>query len=184
MKKQKKVWIGAVAAMAAAGIFMAFKPEAEENPPLETVVFVDLEKYMGRWYEISAFPQRFEKGCHCTTAEYKMHPDGYVEVKNSCRKNSPEGKLKVARGKAFVVDRQSNAKLKVQFFWPFKGDYWIIDLAPDYSYAVVGAPNRKYLWILARQPQLEPTLYDQIVSRIKTKGFDVSKLKAADQSCR
>ncbi|HSI91842.1 MAG TPA: lipocalin family protein, partial [Adhaeribacter sp.] len=107
-----------------------------------------------------------------------------VEVRNSCRKDSPEGKLKGITGKAFVEDTQTNAKLKVQFFWPFKGDYWIIDLAPDYSYAVVGAPNREYLWILSREKQMAPQLYQQIVGSIKQKGFDVARLQVTDQSCR
>jgi apolipoprotein D and lipocalin family protein len=182
MKRNTKMLIGTAVAIVAGGAAMAFGKSG--NPPLETVAYVELEKYMGKWYEISAFPQRFEKGCHCTTAEYALNPDEHVEVKNSCRKNSSTGKLNVATGKAFVADRQSNAKLKVQFFWPFRGDYWIIDLASDYSYAVVGAPNRKYLWILARQPKMEPALYNEIVSRIKDKGFDVSKLQMADQNCR
>jgi apolipoprotein D and lipocalin family protein len=160
--------------------YMAFRPK---NQPLETVSYVDLQKYMGTWYEISAFPQRFQKGCHCSKAEYKLHPEGYVEVRNSCRKNSPIGKLDKAVGKAFVKDKKTNAKLKVQFFWPFKGDYWIIDLAPDYSYAVVGAPNRDYLWILSRQKQMGKAQYDKIVAGIQQKGFDVSRLVLSDQSC-
>src|SRR5688572_31510386 len=86
--------------------FMAFQPK---NKPLETVAYVDLQKYMGTWHEISAFPQRFQKGCHCSKAEYKMHPEGYVEVRNICRKNSPNGKLDQAVGKAFVKDKKSNA---------------------------------------------------------------------------
>jgi len=154
-----------------------------QNMPLETVPQVDLQKYMGKWYEISAFPQRFQKGCHCSVAEYEMAPEGYVRVTNSCRKDSPEGKLSVARGKAFVVKGSHNAKLRVQFFWPFRGDYWIIDLADDYSYAVVGAPDRKYLWILARTPQIDDALYREIVDRAAAKGFDVSQLVATNQSC-
>jgi apolipoprotein D and lipocalin family protein len=181
MNRKIKILLGITAALIAGGIAVSGN---SQNSTLETVAYVDLEKYMGKWYEISSFPQRFQKGCHCTSAEYKMHPDGYVEVLNSCRKNSPTGKLDVANGKAFVVDRKTNAKLKVQFFWPFKGDYWILDLAPDYSYAVVGAPNRKYLWILARQPKIDPTLYKEITARIKAKGFDISQLKISDQSCR
>lgn len=180
MNHKTKILLGITILLITGGIAASCN---NQNPPLETAAYVDLEKYMGKWYEISAFPQRFQKGCHCTSAEYKMHPDGYVEVLNSCRKNSPAGKLDVARGKAFVVDRKTNAKLKVQFFWPFKGDYWIIDLAPDYSFAVVGTPNREYLWILARQPQMDATLYKKITAGIKEKGFDISQLKMADQSC-
>ena len=82
-----------------------------------------------------------------------------------------------------VVPGSGNAKLKVQFFWPFKGNYWIIDLAEDYSYAVVGDPSRKYLWILSRTPAMDPALYDEIVRRIAAQGFDTTKLVKADQSC-
>jgi apolipoprotein D and lipocalin family protein len=156
---------------------------AEKDKPLETVPSVDLQKYMGQWYEIAAFPQRFEKGCHCTTAEYEMTDKGYVRVINTCRKDSPDGKVSQAKGKAFVVKGSNNAKLRVQFFWPFRGDYWIIDLAEDYGYAVVGAPDRKYLWILSRTPQLDPVLYQNIVDRVARKGFDISKLAKTDQGC-
>jgi len=153
------------------------------DKPLATVPLVDLEKYMGKWYEISSFPQSFQKGCHCTMAEYSKTDKGYVRVVNTCRKDSAEGKVKTANGKAFVVDGSGNAKLRVQFFWPFRGDYWIIDLAPDYTYAVVGDPSRKYLWILGRTPQMDETLYREIVDRAAGKGFDVSKLVRTDQSC-
>ncbi len=150
---------------------------------LATVPSVDLEKYMGKWYEIASFPQSFEKGCHCSMAEYSMTDKGYVRVVNTCRKDSAEGKVKTAAGKAFVVEGSGNAKLRVQFFWPFRGDYWIIDLAQDYAYAVVGDPSRRYLWILCRTPKMEEAVYREIVERAAGKGFDVSKLVRTDQSC-
>ena len=151
--------------------------------PVRTVDKVDLGRYMGKWFEIAAFPQKFQKGCHCTTAEYEMTDKGYVRVINTCRKGSPDGKVSRAKGKAFVVKGSGNAKLKVQFFWPFRGNYWIIDLAEDYTYAVVGDPSRKYLWILSRTPAMDPALYDEIVRRIEVQGFDTTKLVKADQSC-
>jgi apolipoprotein D and lipocalin family protein len=162
---------------------MAASASSGQKPPLETVPSVDLQKYMGTWYEIASFPQKFQKGCHCTTAAYEMTDKGYVRVINTCRKDSADGKPKTASGKAFVVEGTGNAKLKVQFFWPFRGDYWIIDLADDYSYAVVGAPNRDYLWILARTPRMDETLYREIVARCAAKAFDVSRLAMMDQSC-
>ena len=151
--------------------------------PVRTVDKVDLGRYMGKWFEIAAFPQRFEKGCHCTTAEYEMTDKGYVRVINTCRKGGPDGKVSRAKGKAFIVKGSGNAKLKVQFFWPFRGNYWIIDLAEDYTYAVVGDPSRKYLWILSRTPAMDPALYDEIVRRTEAQGFDATKLVKADQSC-
>ncbi len=148
---------------------------------LQTVPYVDLKKYAGKWYEIASFPQRFQKGCNCTTAEYTMTDKGFVIVENRCNRDSTTGKQSYIKGKAFVVENSGNAKLKVQFFWPFKGKYWIIDLADDYSYAVVGHPNRKYLWILSRTPMMNDILYQQIISRIKEKGFDISKIKLTRQ---
>ncbi len=149
--------------------------------PLATVAFVNLKKYTGKWYEIASFPQRFQKGCHCTTAEYSLSEKGYIVVENRCHKDSINGRESYIKGKAFVEENSGNAKLKVQFFWPFKGKYWIIDLAPDYSYAVVGHPNRKYLWILSRTPFMDENSYRQILTRIKEKGFDISKLSRTPQ---
>jgi apolipoprotein D and lipocalin family protein len=166
-----------------AGSAAAIHGAASTDKPLATVPLVDLERYMGKWYEISSFPQSFQKGCHCTVAEYSMTDKGDVRVVNTCRKDAADGKVKTANGKAFVVAGSGNAKLRVQFFWPFRGDYWIIDLAADYTYAVVGEPSRKYLWILCRTPQMDETLYREIVDRAAGKGFDVSKLVRTDQSC-
>lgn len=151
--------------------------------PLDVVAHVDLDKYLGKWYEIASFPQSFQKGCNCTTAEYFKTADDYIRVLNSCRKDSPTGELKKAEGKAFLTDDKSNAKLRVQFFWPFRGDYWIIDLAEDYSYAVVGHPNREYLWILCRTPKMDKSVYDAILGRVKAKGFDITKLNVTNQEC-
>ena len=148
---------------------------------LQTVPYVDLKKYAGKWYEIASFPQRFQKNCNCTTAEYTMTDKGYVIVENRCKKDSVNGKESYIKGKAFVTENSGNAKLKVQFFWPFKGKYWIIDLANDYSYAVVGHPNMKYLWILSRTPMMDEKIYQQIISSVKEKGFDISKIKRTKQ---
>jgi apolipoprotein D and lipocalin family protein len=148
---------------------------------LQTVPFVDLSKYSGKWYEIASFPQSFQKGCHCTTAEYTLSEKGYVIVENKCNRDSVKGKLTSIKGKAFVVKNSGNAKLKVQFFWPFRAKYWIIDLAGDYSYAVVGHPNRKYLWILSRIPAMDDARYQEILLRLKAKGFDLSKLQRTVQ---
>ena len=150
---------------------------------LETVKNVDLKKYSGKWYEIASYPQRFQKGCHCTTAEYTLSDSGYVIVENRCNKDSANGKQSYIRGKAFVEKNSGNAKLKVQFFWPFRGKYWIIDLADDYSYAVVSHPNKKYLWILSRTPSMDEILYSQILNRLKEKNFDLSKIVKTNQEC-
>lgn len=149
--------------------------------PVKTVPHVDLNRYMGKWYEIAAYPQKFQKGCHATTAEYSLSEKGYVIVENRCNKDSLTGKQSYIKGKAFVVKNSGNAKLKVQFFWPFRGKYWIIDLADDYSYAVVSDPKRKYLWILSRTPKMEESIYQQILSRLRNNGFDLTKLRLTAQ---
>ena len=151
-----------------------------KDKPLETVGHVDLKKYIGKWYEIAAFPQSFQKGCSCTSAQYSLKPDGNIEVKNTCIKN---GKPKTVIGKAVVKDKTTNAKLSVQFFWPFSGKYWIIALAPDYSYAVVGHPNRDYLWILSRKPVMDDQTYRLLLVKIAEMGFDIRKLVKTNQSC-
>lgn len=148
---------------------------------LQTVPFVDLKKYAGKWYEIASYPQHFQKDCNCTTAEYTLSDKNYVIVENRCNKGNPKGKVSYIKGKAFIVENSGNAKLKVQFFWPFKGKYWIIDLAEDYSYAVVGHPNRKYLWILSRTATMNENIYQQLISKIQEKGFDISKIKRTKQ---
>jgi apolipoprotein D and lipocalin family protein len=140
---------------------------------LEVVPHVELEKYLGKWYEIAHLPAKFQEDCNETTATYTLSKDGSISVLNQATKN---GKMKQAKGKAKVVDKNSNAKLKVTFFWPFYGDYWIIKLGNNYDYSVVGTPNRKYLWILSRTPQMDDNLYSQIIEYVKSKGFDANKL--------
>lgn len=154
---------------------------AAVSQTLQTVPFVDLNKYAGKWYEIASFPQRFQKGCNCTTATYTLSDKGFMVVENRCNKDSVTGKISYIKGKAFVVKNSGNAKLKVQFFWPFRAKYWIIDLADDYSYAVVSHPNKKYLWILSRTATLDQTIYNGILNRLKEKGFDLSLLKTTKQ---
>ena len=140
---------------------------------LDVVPHVDLEKYLGKWYEIAHLPAKFQEGCDETTATYTLLKDGNVSVLNTCKKND---KVKTAKGKAKVVDEATGAKLKVTFFWPFYGDYWVIKLGMDYEYAVVGTPNLKYLWILSRTPRIDNKLFSELKEFAKAKGFDTNKL--------
>jgi apolipoprotein D and lipocalin family protein len=146
---------------------------------LETVDKVDLQKYSGKWYEICHMPASFLEGCSCITATYTIDKKGFVRVFNQCRKSN--GKWTSINGKAFAVSGSWNSKLKVQFFWPFRADYYIIDLAEDYSYAVVGEPGRRYLWILSRTPHMDPVLYDALVQKCGNKGFAVEYLVVSSQ---
>lgn len=162
-------------------IFLAACAAANPPAPPQTVPLVDLGRYMGRWYEIASFPQRFQKGCTDSRAEYRIRPDGDVEVVNSCLR---KGKVDRAKGTAWVVVRTTNTKLKVSFFWPFRGDYWIIELGKEYEYAVVSAPSMNYLWILSRSPQMEEQRYQEIVGSLKERGFDIARLNRTLQGNR
>lgn len=168
----------------AAGAMLGVQPvqAADGKAPLEVVPSVDLARYAGKWYEIARLPNRFQRDCagH-TTATYTLRPDGKISVLNECRK--ADGHQKSARGTARVADaRGPNTKLKVTFFWPFSGNYWIIGLDPEYRWAVVGDPSRDYLWILSREPELDTALYLQIVERVKQQGFDAEKLLKTPQA--
>ncbi len=156
--------------------------DAANRVPLPTVESVDLNRYLGKWYEIARFDQKFQRGCTATTATYSLRKDGDISVLNECHLNSPQGPLKRAYGRAWVVDRNTNAKLKVQFFLtrfriPFlAGNYWILELDEDYQYVIIGDPSRKYLWILSRSAQMDETLYQELVQKAESLNFDTSKL--------
>ena len=149
---------------------------ADMQAPMQVVSSVDLARYAGKWYEIARLPNRFQRDCASdTTASYTLRLDGKITVVNACR--TSEGTAKTATGTARLAsDKEPNSKLKVSFFWPFYGNYWIIDLDPDYKWAVVGEPGRKYFWILSREPRLDDTLYQQVLDRAKQQGYDVSRL--------
>ena len=145
-----------------------------ESPAVQSVGQIDLKRYAGKWYEIAAFPMYFQRNCiGDTTAEYTLTPDGNVTVDNRCR---TEKGFDQATGKAWAPEAARNAELKVSFFWPFRADYWVIGLDKDYRWAVVGNPNRKYLWILSRTPQLPPAELEQARQAASAQGFDLSQL--------
>ncbi len=157
--------------------------QTSKQPPLATVPRVELNRYVGRWFEIAKYPARFERDCdRDVTATYTRLEDGQIEVVNQCVRQ--DGSAKVSKGRAKVVDATSNSKLKVTFFWPFYGDYWIIDLDPQYRWAVVGEPHRKYLWILSRTPQMDAATLNQIKSRLPQKSYDPNKLVPMKQTRR
>ncbi len=151
----------------------------EEYSKLEAVPHVELNKYLGKWYEIAHLPFKFEDGCSDITATYALNKNGDISVLNECTKN---GKIKQAKGRAKVVDKNSGAKLKVTFFWPFYGDYWIIKLDDNYNYSVVGTPNHKYLWILSRTPQIDDTIFSNLMDFAKSNGFNIEKLIKTNQT--
>ncbi|NWG93096.1 MAG: lipocalin family protein [Parvularculaceae bacterium] len=144
--------------------------------PLEVEGAVDLNKYLGRWFEIARFENRFERNCEGVTADYSMRKDGLIRVENTCREGSPAGEERKSVGRAKIVDPKTNAKLKVSFFGPFWGDYWILDLTDDYSRSIVGEPSGRYLWILSRSPTITPQSRDEAMKKLAGLGYDVSRL--------
>ncbi len=165
-------------------MMFAGEARAQDKPPLNVVDSVDLQRYLGKWYEIASYPAWFQKGCTGSTAEYILMSGGKIRVVNRCRKERLDGPLKESKGKAEVVDAKTNAKLKVWFFWPFKGNYWIIELDDDYRWAVVGEPKRKYLWILSRTATMEDSVYRDILSRLPPKGYDLDRLQRTPQPAK
>ena len=154
---------------------------ARSQPLLEVAPSVDLARYAGKWYEIARLPNRFQRDCATnTTATYTLRPDGKITVVNECRK--ADGRLKSAKGAARVADSKGpNTKLKVTFFWSFSGNYWIIELDPEYRWVVVGEPGRDYLWILCREPRMDEAVYNQIIERVKQQGYEVGRLMKTAQ---
>lgn len=140
---------------------------------------VALDRYLGKWFEMARYEAPFQKGCDGVTADYALREDGKISVVNSCTK---DGKRTTADGKAKVVEGSGNAKLKVSFFGPFYGDYWILDRAEDYSWAIVGEPSGRYLWMLTRETQPEAATRALIEARVRELGYDWSLVRVTDQS--
>lgn len=180
-KKQTNNFLLSLAAGSLAGAAAYLIASSGSDEPLETVPHVNLKRYVGKWYEIASFPAPFQKHCTCTTAEYTIEDDGTVTVDNRCY-NAKKGKWEGVKGKAFVRNENTNAQLAVQFFWPLKGDYYIIALADDYSYALVGEPSRDYLWVLSRKREMPQSTFEKLTAVATKKGFDVSRLRRTKQN--
>lgn len=176
MKTITSVIVAGAGLALAAALGVAFLRRTPAVAPLETVESVDLQRYQGRWFEIAHYPAWFEHASDKnTTAQYTALPDGRIRVVNQT--TSEGGSVRVAQAVASVADPRTNAKLKVKFI-PFlpSGDYWVIDLAPDYSYAVVGDPRRRFLWILSRTTQLPEPVFNQIAARLIAQHYDPTRL--------
>ena len=153
---------------------------AQVPASVTSVASVDLVRYAGTWFEIASFPMFFQRNCIAdTTAEYALAAGGGISVRNRCRTKSG---FDEATGKASVVEGSGNSRLEVSFFWPFKADYWILGLDPEYRWAVVGNPNRRYLWVLSRTAQLPPALLEAALASAGAQGFDLSQLRYTDQA--
>jgi lipocalin len=162
-------------------IFSNFSGPATTS--VKVVGYVDLTRYTGTWYEIARFPNSFEKGLKCVSATYTLRDDGRITVLNKGHKVENPDVVKQSQGVAWIPDKTYPAKLKVRFFWPFSGNYWIIALDPSYRFVMVGDPSLKYLWILSRTKKIEETDYKQLLDKAKENGFDISKLMLVEQNC-
>jgi len=144
---------------------------------------VDLNKYAGKWYEIARLPNFFERKLKCASATYTIRPDGRITVLNAVNYIDDPKKSTSTTGVAWVPDKNSPAKLKVQFFWPFSGDYWIMYLDKDYRYVLVGDPDVKYLWILARDKTMDDATYNMLLQKAVDNGYNVDTIIRVKQDC-
>ncbi|MDA3844418.1 MAG: lipocalin family protein [Candidatus Kapabacteria bacterium] len=151
---------------------------------LATVIKVDINKYAGRWYEIARLPNSFEKGLECITAVYKVRDDGDIDVINKGHQADNREIVEEANGKAWVPDPNFPGRLKVSFFWPFAGDYYIIELDDNYQYVLVGDPSRDYLWILSKAKILDDNVYNKLIKTAKQRGFDTEKMIIVKHDCK
>ena len=177
MKRSAKFVIIATLALALGGCATLSRGPVGNRAVPEPARSVEIERYLGRWYELARYDASFQRGCEAVTADYSRNADGSIRVLNSCRQGSPDGKLKTATGKAKIADSQTNAKLRVSFFGPFYGDYWVLDRADDYSWAIVGEPSGRHLWVLARDARPAPATRSLLENRVKELGYDWSMVR-------
>lgn len=161
---------------------MIFSSANSQKTP-SVVTNVDLNRYKGTWYEIARLPNFFERKLKCTSATYTLRDDGKITVLNKGNYITDPQKTSKANGVAWVPDKGSPAKLKVQFFWPFSGDYWIMYLDEDYRYVLVGDPALKYLWILAREKTMDETTYNMLLKKAIDIGYDIKSIIRVEQDC-
>jgi len=161
---------------------MIFGSANSQIPP-NVVKTVDLNRYKGVWYEIARLPNFFERKLKCTSATYSLRNDGKITVLNKGNYLTNPQKSTSARGVAWIPDKNSPAKLKVQFFWPFSGDYWIMELDKEYKYVLVGDPSLKYLWILCREKKMDESTYQMLLQKAINNGYDIKTIIRVEQDC-
>ena len=160
-----------------------FSNTAQSQKVPSVVSEVDLNRYKGMWYEIARLPNFFERKLKCTSATYTLRDDEKITVLNKGNYLTDPQKSTSSKGVAWIPDKNSPAKLKVQFFWPFSGDYWIMALDKEYRYVLVGDPAHKYLWILAREKKMDEQTYNMLLSKAVENGYDVKSIIRVEQDC-
>lgn len=167
------------AGVAAAAVGGAFVYSRATRPPVINPKVpapakpVDLQRYVGTWYELARHENRFQKGLDAVTAEYALLGDGKIKVINSGCQGGPRGERSSVEGRALVADEATNAKLKVSFFGPlYTGDYWVLDHGDDYDWSIVGEPSGRFLWVLARDPKPALAVTEALLKRVEALGYD------------
>lgn len=163
-------------------LFLLLGQNDQKNKP-EVVSDVNLSRYSGKWYEIARLPNHFERKLKCITATYTVRNDGKITVLNKGHSVTEPARTSSAKGVAWLPDKSVQAKLKVRFFWPFSGNYWIIYLEKDYRYVLIGEPSFKYLWILSREKTIEDSVYRMLLQKAKENGYNVGQIIRVDQNC-
>lgn len=183
MRKSIIAAVGLVSATALIGACAAIpRPGPVGNRAVpQPAKTVDLQRYLGRWYEQFRYEASFQKDLDDVSADYSLAADGTIKVVNRGKKRHDAARWKDAVGKAKIVDRDTNAKLKVSFFGPFYGDYWILDHGDDYDWSIVGEPSGRYLWVLTREQRPPADLLAQLEARVKALGYDWSMIRKTAQ---
>ncbi len=150
--------------------------DKSELSEMKTVDYVDIERFMGDWYVIANIPTFIEKGATNAIESYKLGDKGVIETTFTFYQDSPDGEKKVYRPKGFIYNTETNAEWRMQFIWPFKMPFLIIDLDDNYQFTVIGYPSRKYVWIMAREPKLSDEVYEGILSNLAEVGYDISQI--------
>lgn len=152
-----------------------------EEMKLRTVDRVNLDEFMGKWYVIANIPTFVEKDAVNAIEYYELRPDGDVDITFTLHRKSPQNPEKKYSARGYVQDTSSSAYWKVQFIWPLKFDYLVLDVADDYSHTVIGVPNQKYVWIMAREPSIAENRYESIITKLERQGYETSKIKKVPQ---
>ena len=149
--------------------------------PMPTVAHVDLERFMGDWYVIANIPTAIEKGAHNAVESYRLDDDGTISTTFTFNDGGFDGPRKTYHPRGFVRDRRTNATWGMQFIWPIKAEYLVVDLDADYTRAVIGRSKRDYVWIMAREPRMADEVYQEIIGRLDGLGYDVSRIEKVPQ---
>lgn len=163
-------------------VFAGLLHSCSSTEELKTVQKVDIPKFMGTWYVIANIPTFIEKGAHNAIEKYSWNEkEDRIDVDFTFNKDGFDGEKKSYPQKGFIYNKMTNAEWRIQPFWPLKFTYLVMDLAPDYSWTVIGVPNRSYVWIMARNSKMDENLYSELVQKIKAQGFDIKLLEKVPQ---